>query len=582
MIQNPRWLLLLAALLLFGTLSYAPFWNPDEGRYAAASLEMQGGVQNGHANWVVPHLDTIPRLNKPPLIYWLAGGAFKVFGPSEWAGRLGAAVFSVAVLLILWLLGRAMFDEKTGIAGALIWATAAAPAAMARTCNTDMLLAGSTTIVLWGIWLAIEDDLASWRAYLIAGFGMGLSMLAKGPVGIALPLFIGLVYLALTKKWHRINWFGVAGALFIAALMSAPWFFAIEKQKPGFTYHFIVTENLGRFAGGEDFHKKTPFWYYIPVVISGLLPWTAFLGTTFTRFRQAESVKERHAQWFLWLWALTIIAFFSKSSTKLFTYILPSFPALSLLLAHGILQSAKHVRKPTLIILWLTIIGAIIGAAIFLSDEKTLPRVDGLFFTALIAVILLSSAAAVTRFWRQEEMWKVITAQFAGAMALSLCLFAFAGRLTYYEDASAMFRAMAPYMTKESKLIQTTAFQPTAIFYLARPVYFVNFVNTSGLEEKALKASPLFPEIKSGNEHNFQQTDLDLSRFFAESEPVFVMLRWRRNDYQVPPGTYTWARNNDYKIVSNRPRPANFHFDYTAPAKAALDTNPLRGLPPAP
>ena len=138
--MTKNWLLLVAALLLFGTLNYAPFWNPDEGRYAAASLEMTGGVQGGHADWVVPHLNTIPRLNKPPLVYWLAGGAFQIFGPSEWAGRLGAALASLAAMLIIWVLGRAMFDEKTGIAGALIWSTSMAPAAMGRTCNTDMLL----------------------------------------------------------------------------------------------------------------------------------------------------------------------------------------------------------------------------------------------------------------------------------------------------------------------------------------------------------------------------------------------------------------------------------------------------------
>ncbi len=245
---------------------------------------MTGGVQGGHADWVVPHLNTIPRLNKPPLVYWMAGGAFQIFGPSEWAGRLGAALASLAAMLIIWALGRAMFDEKTGIAGALIWSTSIAPAAMGRTCNTDMLLAGSTTIVLWGIWLAIEDESSRWRAYFIAGFGMGLSMLAKGPVGVALPLLIGFVYIAVTRKWNRINWLGLIVALAIAALMSAPWFIAIEKQQPGFTYNFIIAENLGRFAGGEDYHKATPFWFYGPVVISGLLPWTAFLGTPLCAF----------------------------------------------------------------------------------------------------------------------------------------------------------------------------------------------------------------------------------------------------------------------------------------------------------
>ena len=433
--------------------------------------------------------------------------------------------------------------------------------------------------MLWGIWLAIEDESSRWRAYFIAGFGMGLSMLAKGPVGVALPLLIGFVYIAVTRKWNRINWLGLIVALAIAALMSAPWFIAIEKQQPGFTYNFIIAENLGRFAGGEDYHKATPFWFYGPVVISGLLPWTAFLGTPFMRFRQNIDLKERHAQWFLWLWAGLIILFFSKSSTKLFTYILPAFPALSLLMAHGILQAVKSKKPGTLIALWLIALITIGGFAMYLLDEKSVPRSLGVPYLIGGALSLLVSSAAITKFWRAGDGWKVIVAQFAGAGALSVCLLSFAGQLSNYEDASAMFRALKPHLTPDSKIIQTSSFQPTAIFYTARPIYFVNFNNTSGLEEKALNASPFFPEMnkKDSIGHN-----LDLSRFFKGDAPVFVMLRWRRDDYTVPPGTHTWARNNDYKIVSNRPRPANFHFDYTAPHKALLDTKPQYGQPPAP
>lgn len=216
--KSPRWLLLIGALLLLGWLNYAPFWNPDEGRYASSSLEMIGGLEGSQPDWVVPHLNTIPRINKPPLIYWLAGSAFKIFGPSEWAGRLGAALAATAVMFIVFALGRKMFDERTGIAGALIWSTSLLPAALGRTCNTDMLLACGITVVMWGIWLALAEadtKRKAWPAYLLAGFGMGIAILSKGPVGVALPLVIGFLFILFCKRWHTVNWPGLIVALLI-------------------------------------------------------------------------------------------------------------------------------------------------------------------------------------------------------------------------------------------------------------------------------------------------------------------------------------------------------------------------------
>ncbi len=165
-------------------------------------------------------------------------------------------------------------------------------------------------------------------------------------------------------------------------------------------------------------------------------------------------------------------------------------------MAHGILQAAKSKKPGTLIALWLIALATIGGFAVYLMDEKSVPRSLGLPYLIGGALALLISSAAITKFWREGDGWKVIVAQFAGAAALSVCLLSFAGKLSNYEDASAMFRALKPHLTPDSKVIQTSSFQPTAIFYMARPIYFVNFNNTSGLEEKALSASPFFPEIR--------------------------------------------------------------------------------------
>ncbi len=567
---SPRWWLLAGALLLAGWLNYAPYWNPDEGRYAASSLEMIGGVEGSQPDWVVPHLNTIPRLNKPPLVYWLAGTFFKIFGVHDWAGRLGSAIAAVLVLWLVFQLGRAMFDEKTGIIAALVWASSIFPVSLGRTLNTDMLLSATMTIVLYGLWFAVREG-ASWRPYAIAGIGMGLAMLAKGPVGVALPLLIGLLYLWRTRLWNRLRWPGVLAAFLIAAAISAPWFFAIEQRQPGFTKNFIFTENLARFSGSVEHHKPSPIWYYLPVTLLGLLPWTPLALSALARSHDQDATR-RANRLFLWLWAGIIILFFSNSSTKLFSYILPAYPALALLAADGILRAAPLTRRRVTGALVALYIIAAIATIISLTDNNTLPRAVGLPYALCCALILLGGTVFIVRFWKAEQLWKTAVTQFCMAALLYVCVLALAGRAAYYEDSTRMFIALRPQLQADDIVAQVSSFSPTQIFYLQRPVMLPNFNNTSGLNAVALAKSPFFPRNQSH----------DLTWLFQRRERIFILTRWRRKDYRVPPGAFTWARNNDFKLLSNRPAPRDFRYDFTAPKKARLDTDPSAGLPPQP
>ena len=110
--MSPRWFLLLAALLLLYGLDYAPLWNPDEGRYASAALEMAQPFNGTAPDWIVPHLNTIPRINKPPLVYWLGAISYRILGVSEASTRLISALAAIVVMLTVWRLGHAMFSER--------------------------------------------------------------------------------------------------------------------------------------------------------------------------------------------------------------------------------------------------------------------------------------------------------------------------------------------------------------------------------------------------------------------------------------------------------------------------------------
>lgn len=317
--------LLACACLLLWRLGYAPLWNPDEGRYAAASLEMARPFDGRASDWVVPHLNTVPRLNKPPLVYWAAASSFRLFGPSAWAARLVPALCAIGVMLLVWAMARRAFGERAGLISALVWATSLLPFALGRTLNTDMLLTAAMTLALFGIFSMQKEKGKGQKAgaptifaffpfpfsFCIAGLGMGAALLAKGPVGMALPLAIGFVFLGVTRPRRAVPWRDALLACALAVAVAAPWYVAVAAREPQFLKNFLLGENLNRFSGKTDFHDATPFWFYAPIVLLGLIPWTALLPLSFARLRlAAESVPAQWLRRALWLLAVLLLLVF--------------------------------------------------------------------------------------------------------------------------------------------------------------------------------------------------------------------------------------------------------------------------------
>lgn len=537
-----------AALLLFWNLSYAPLWNPDEGRYASAALEMSGQLPGGAGDWVIPHLNTVPRLNKPPLNLWLGAALLRLFGPSEIAVRLVSALAALGVMVCLWIMGRRHLDESKGLLGALVWATAIFPFVMGRVFNTDMTLTFSLTLALLGLYPLCGKEEAKVRDLLTAGAGLGLAALAKGPVGLILPLFISFAFVALTRGWKRVAWLKGIGAVLLGFAIATPWFWLAEARHPGFLRNFFFSENLARFSGSHAFHKAQPLYFFVPVLIVGLLPWTAFLPL----LRE----KVDRPRLFLWLWAGIIIVGFSLSKVKLISYVLPAFPALALLLGAALAGwSTRSFRvRRTCTLLLLVFFGvALSGAAFFLLNDKIVPGSEGGPWVILLALFLMAGMGAVWHGISRRDL-PLRVAGLAGI--LNITLLALAGHIALYEDASPPLRAVRSYLMPEDRLVLWRTFQPTATFYSRRPAEIFDAVDNSGLDEEAMKRSPYFqaPTAKT------------LAQILSVPQRVLIMAR--RRDLKTPPrGAFMWAINNDYLFFSNRPRPTDFVFNFVAPRK---------------
>jgi len=328
----------IAGLIFFFHLGAYGFWEPDEARYGEIGREMLA-----LHDFIVPHLNFVTYVEKPPLLYWLTALSFRILGINEFAARLVPALSALVGVLATFVFADRAMGRRRAVMATAILATAPLYAVMAQVLTTDMLLSAMTTIAIFSLFLHFKEGGSwCWIAYL----AMALATLTKGPVGIALPALTMLIFLwwerALQGAIRRFH--AIAGATAMLAIV-APWFIAISIREPGFLDFYFVGEHIRRIFDSSFSHGE-PAYFYIPVVIVGLLPWS--LLVPFLTWRR---ITPNPARRYCVIASLVIIGTFSGSSGKLIPYIIPAFPPLAVLLADGIIACAwidesRPLRSP--------------------------------------------------------------------------------------------------------------------------------------------------------------------------------------------------------------------------------------------
>lgn len=354
------WILLLGFCGFFFFYGLANFGlvGADEPRYAQVAREMLE-----RHDWITPVLGGKPWLEKPVLYYWQAMISYKFFGVSDWAARLPSALDATLMVLAVWIfLWR--FRRGSQLDGALMTASAAGVIGFARAASTDMPLAAMFVLGMlsWCSWYNSKKklDLALFFAFI------ALATLAKGPVA---PFLAGLLIIlfAIAKRDLSLvkETLWLPGIVVFCAV-ALPWYIFVQLHNPEFFRVFILQHNLARF-GTNLYHHKQPFWYYLPVTLLGLVPWTVLViagAALASRLWRSEGRNFLTAQdwWqaFLLIWLIIPIAFFSISQSKLPGYILPALPAGALVVAEYIRQLTAEDRRPNAI--WI-LLHAVLAAA---------------------------------------------------------------------------------------------------------------------------------------------------------------------------------------------------------------------------
>ena len=327
------------ALLVAPLLASAPLFDPDEGLHAAIAQEM---VQRG--DYVTPTFRGAPFLDKPILFFWAEAASLRIFGHNEAAVRIPPLLFGLLGMLTVALLGRALFDESTGLIAGIVYGTMLLPIGVSEVAVHDIGLVPFLCIAAFCL-VRISTPVASafrrkiWPYAILAGIALGLSILTKGLAGA---VFTGIFGLCLTVR-RPASWFrlaaGLAIALVIAMVVAAPWYVAMEHAHPGYLYYYFVERHVQGYLTATQRHAGRPFWYYVPIVLGGTLPWTGYLVGAL-RSTSTDSLRR-----VLWGWFAIGVVFLSVGESKLVTYALPLFPALALIIGEYVSRVTAGFRE---------------------------------------------------------------------------------------------------------------------------------------------------------------------------------------------------------------------------------------------
>jgi 4-amino-4-deoxy-L-arabinose transferase-like glycosyltransferase len=313
-------LALVAALLLF-RLDAVPLVGPDEPRYARVAVEMHRA-----GDWVRPTLQGQPWLEKPALYYWLAGAAYTLFGETAAAARLPSVLASVCVVGLTALAGARLFGNAAGLHAAFALGTSLLFFVYGRAASMDMLLAAGVTGATAIAGLRLLGLLGRW-AMPAAWTCAALATLAKGPLGVLLPALVLGAFVLVRRRWGVLRELLSPLGILAFLLVAGPWYAAVWRdQGQHFVDVFLLDHNVQRFTSTIHRHPGPP-WYYLPLLVAGLFPWSGLLLPGLARLWP----RRVPADLFVALWAGVPLVFFSLAGSKLPGYILPCLPPLAVI-----------------------------------------------------------------------------------------------------------------------------------------------------------------------------------------------------------------------------------------------------------
>ncbi len=432
-------------------------------------------------DWITPRLGNHPWFEKPILLYWLMCLSFIIFGVTEFAVRFPSAV---SALICVWLtynvVKKASVGETSALLCATILGTSAFFVAFSHAATFDMLL---TVCVAASLWSFFEFDALSGKKYhLFAAYAFcGLGILAKGFVAPAVIALSAGVYWFTEHRFRDIKRLHLISGILLAAFIAGVWLVPVTLiHRSLFWEDFFVQHHLARYTTAK-LHRTESVFFFIPIVLLGMYPWTAGM---FCGFRNGRTDQERKLLRFSLIWFISSFIFFSFSRSKLPGYILPLAPPLAVMAAFPLLGAWKHGKKMKIIATFSVIHILIAGGILFLLKDFDIPHKS--VFTVIASVIVFIAILSALFFYRQKFWAAVITEAAFLAIGILIIIYAIYPA-TDFNETRTLCRAVESELDSNHKIAVYNIYDFSFVFYTNAKVeldekgYFIDLKNVSEL-----------------------------------------------------------------------------------------------------
>ena len=461
---------LLAALWLH-TLAHRPLFNPDEGRYAEIPREMLAG-----GDWVIPHLNGLAYIEKPPLQYWSTALSYKLLGESEFAARLYTALTALGTVALVWCVGRRLWDAAVAWRAAGILCSMLLFVAMGQLLTLDMSLTFYMTASL-AAFLAAQACTRPRAWMLVAWLAAALGVLTKGLVAGVIPAAVLVLYSLYSRDWRPWRRLNAAWGMPLFLAITVPWHWLAAARLADFLQFFFVHEHFARYLTPIA-DRQEPWWFFAVIFIAGTVPWTlSAVRALLVGWRRDPAGQEFQPVLVLWIWVMFVVVFFSLSDSKLMPYILPAMPAVALSIAvlpaatlnrdfswTAIFSVLTGIGLAAVSMRWPVVIASFPRSAYFLPLSKTLGQ---------MALLLAVSGAFV---WAQRGRDATHAGVFLGvgwSVAWLLLIRGAASVSPLYSGVDLV--AAARPAGREAPIYSVATYDQTLPFYLRRTVTLVAY-----------------------------------------------------------------------------------------------------------
>ncbi|MGT2510662.1 glycosyltransferase family 39 protein [Cupriavidus basilensis] len=335
-------------LVWFGTLDARHLLRSDEGRYAEIAREMFAS-----GDWVTIRYNALKYFEKPPFHMWVTALSYTLLGVGDWQARLCVALSGMIGLLASVLAAHRWYGARVALLTGLVLVAAPMWSVAAHFNSLDMTLSGAMACVLAFMLLAQHPSATSaarrywmWACWV----AMGVAILTKGLVGIALPGLVLVIYTLVSRDfglWRRLH---LITGIALMLIVTVPWFWLVSERNPEFLNFFFIHEHWQRYTSTVH-SRKGPLWYFVPLLVAGFIPWLGLMPRMWQAMRggaaaaRTAAVKPFQPALLAGIWAIAIFVFFSLSSSKLPGYIVPIFPALAILAAVALKEIDEKAWK---------------------------------------------------------------------------------------------------------------------------------------------------------------------------------------------------------------------------------------------